>query len=158
MLHRIFQRSALPTINKNFSPISSLISARLPVSTSLSSLPILNPFQIILRTMANYRHKKIIKLAKGYRGRANRCFTVALPRVMKARQYAYRDRKVQKREIKSLWIVRINAASRMYGLPYSHLTNKLQKSKIILNRKILADLAFNEPLSFKAVVEVAKLI
>ncbi|KAJ1422370.1 50S ribosomal protein L20P [Ochromonadaceae sp. CCMP2298] len=107
--------------------------------------------------MANHRHKKIIKLAKGYKGRANRCFTVALPRVIKARQYAYRDRKVKKREFRALWIQRINAASRMYGLPYSVLMHRLEKSDVGLNRKVLADLAVTEPLSFKSVVEVAKL-
>lgn len=111
---------------------------------------------LISRGMANQRHKKVIKLAKGYRGRANRCFTVALHRVNKARQYAYRDRKVQKREIRSLWIQRINAATRMYGLPYSSLVNKMATSSIQLNRKVLADIAVTEPLSFKSVVEVAK--
>ena len=108
------------------------------------------------RGMANHRHKKIVKLAKGYRGRANRCFTVALHRVAKARQYAYRDRKVQRREVRSLWIQRINAATRMYGMPYSSLINKMNASNIQLNRKVLADMAITEPLSFKSVVEVAK--
>ena len=111
---------------------------------------------LLSRGMANQRHKKVIKLAKGYRGRANRCFTVALHRVNKARQYAYRDRKVQKREIRSLWIQRINAATRMYGLPYSGFVNRMAANSIKLNRKVLADMAITEPLSFKSVVEVAK--
>jgi large subunit ribosomal protein L20 len=133
-----------------------------------------------VRGMANKRHKKMIKLAKGYRGRANRCFTVAIQRVTKARQYAYRDRKVpfalfsiisfllqvhhivitlqvRKRDYRTLWIQRINAATRMYGLPYSVMMSNLTKCDVALNRKILADLAVTEPLSFKSVVEVAKL-
>mmetsp|Transcript_10892 Transcript_10892/g.17730 ORF Transcript_10892/g.17730 Transcript_10892/m.17730 type:complete len:140 (-) Transcript_10892:209-628(-) len=119
--------------------------------------PVVNYCLQSVRGMANHRHKKIIKLAKGYRGRANRCYTVAYHRVLKARQYAYRDRKVKKREFRSLWIQRINAASRMYGLPYSVLMNKLDQSDIGLNRKVLSELAVTEPLSFKSVVEVAKL-
>jgi large subunit ribosomal protein L20 len=111
-----------------------------------------------VRTMANYRHKKIIKLAKGYRGRSN-TYTLALMRVHKARQYAYRDRKVKKREFRSLWIQRINAGVRQYGLhnfTYSHFMNRLSKSNVTLNRKVLADIAITEPLSFRSVMEVAK--
>jgi large subunit ribosomal protein L20 len=109
------------------------------------------------RGMANQRHKKVIKLAKGYRGRANRCFTVAFHRVQKARQYAYRDRKVQKRDIRKLWIQRINASVRMYNyFTYSRFINKLAQNKVMLNRKVLADIAITEPLSFRSVVEVAK--
>lgn len=143
--------------------------------------PVVNHCLQAVRGMANHRHKKVIKLAKGFRGRANRCFTVAYHRVTKARQYAYRDRKVtrckiliffvsfsclsppfpleqvKKREFRALWIQRINAASRMYGLPYSILINNLAKSEIALNRKVLSELAVTEPLSFKSVVEVAKL-
>ena len=110
------------------------------------------------RGMANYRHKKIIKLAKGTRGRTN-CFTVALQRVHKARQYAYRDRKVKKREFRKLWIQRINAGCRMYGsqfFPYSVFMNKLGTNNVGLNRKVLADMAITEPLSFRSVLEVAK--
>mmetsp|Transcript_31318 Transcript_31318/g.29858 ORF Transcript_31318/g.29858 Transcript_31318/m.29858 type:complete len:144 (+) Transcript_31318:164-595(+) len=110
----------------------------------------------VVRDFANHRHKKVIKLAKGYRGRANRCYSVAFHRLQKARQYMYRDRKVRKRDWRKLWIQRINASSRMYGLPYSLLINGLGRSNITLNRKILADLAVTEPLSFKAIVEVAK--
>ena len=110
----------------------------------------------LVRNFANHRHKKILKLAKGYRGRANSCYTVAFHRVQKARQYQYRDRKTKKREFRSLWIQRINAASRIYGLPYSVLMNSLQRSAISLNRKVLADVAATEPLSFKSIIEVAK--
>ena len=118
------------------------------------TMPPLNLVQT--RTMANHRHKKIVKLAKGFLGRANRIYSVAKHRVMKARQYAYRDRKVKRREMRSLWILRINAASRMYGLPYSTLIYHLNRSSISLNRKVLSDLAVTEPLSFRAVVEVLK--
>jgi len=108
------------------------------------------------RGMANHRHKKILKLAKGYRGRAKSCYTVAIQRVTKARQYAYRDRKVKKRDIRKLWIQRINAGTRMYGLPYSFFINSMLRANIQLNRKVLADMAVTEPLSFKSVVVVAK--
>ena len=108
------------------------------------------------RSMANHRHKKYIKLAKGYRGRTN-IISVAYRRVQKARQYAYRDRKVKKRDFRKLWIQRINAGSRIYGIPYSKLTNNLLRSDIKLNRKVLSDLAMTEPLSFRSIVEVAKL-
>eukprot|EP00603_Paraphysomonas_imperforata_P009315 CAMPEP_0114431564 /NCGR_PEP_ID=MMETSP0103-20121206/10673_1 /TAXON_ID=37642 ORGANISM="Paraphysomonas imperforata, Strain PA2" /NCGR_SAMPLE_ID=MMETSP0103 /ASSEMBLY_ACC=CAM_ASM_000201 /LENGTH=125 /DNA_ID=CAMNT_0001601149 /DNA_START=169 /DNA_END=546 /DNA_ORIENTATION=+ len=113
--------------------------------------------------MANHRHRKVLKLAKGYRGRANRCFTVAKQRVDKARQYAYVGRKLRKREFRSLWIQRLNASTRMYGTPYNVFINSLNncgpveaESDIILNRKVLADLAVNEPLSFRSVLEVVK--
>lgn len=130
------------------------------------------------RHMANHRHKKYIKLAKGYFGRANRCYKVARMRVEKGRQYAYRDRKVRgdwgafvmysiqltylllhqvrRRDFRKLWIQRINAGSRMYGVTYNSFTCHLLRSGIGLNRKILSQLAFSEPLSFKAVVDVVK--
>eukprot|EP01033_Poteriospumella_lacustris_P005935 gene5935-4265_t len=108
--------------------------------------------------MASKKHKKIIKLAKGYRGRANRCYSVAYHRVLKAQQYAYRDRKVKKREMRKLWILRVNAASRMYGVPYSNLINMMANSRVQLDRKVLADMAITEPLSFRSVVEVMKSI
>jgi len=105
--------------------------------------------------MANQRHKKMIKLAKGYRGRAN-CFSVAVQRVHKARQYAYRDRKVKKRDFRTLWIQRINAGVRQYNyFPYSVFMNRLKVQDVRLNRKVLADMAISEPLSFRSVVEVA---
>jgi len=105
--------------------------------------------------MANARHKKMIKLAKGYRNRAN-CYSVSVQRVHKARQYAYRDRKVKKRDFRSLWIQRINAGVRQYNyFPYSVFMNRLKTQDVRLNRKVLADMAVSEPLSFRSVVEVA---
>ncbi|KAJ1457710.1 hypothetical protein M885DRAFT_514738 [Pelagophyceae sp. CCMP2097] len=108
------------------------------------------------RGMASTKHKKMIKWAKGYRGRANRCFRIAIQRVEKAWQYSYRDRKVKKRDFRRLWITRINAATRQYGLPYGRfISGMLNKDvNIELNRKVLSDMAASEPLSFKAVVDV----
>jgi large subunit ribosomal protein L20 len=130
-------------------------SVSLALQKTTTMLP--NSWNIMAsRGMANARHKKIVKMAKGYRGRANRCFTVALHRVNKAKQYAYRDRKVQKRNARTLWIQRINAGVRLHGMKYNHFINRLHLGNVQLNRKVLADIAVTEPLSFKSVVEVAK--
>lgn len=102
------------------------------------------------------RHKKIIKLAKGYRGRASTCFRVAIEKVEKALAYAYRDRKVRKRDFRALWIQRINAAVRQHGLIYSRFINGLKKAGITLDRKVLADIAVREPAAFKLLVEKAQ--
>ena len=99
------------------------------------------------------RHKKIIKLAKGYRGRSKNCYRIALRRVEKALQYAYRDRRTRKRDFRALWIQRINAGVREHGLTYSKFINGLNLSGIEVNRKILADLAVKEPNAFKTLVE-----
>ncbi|KAK7240568.1 rRNA binding protein [Aureococcus anophagefferens] len=108
------------------------------------------------RGFASRKHKKFIKLAKGYRGRANRCFRIAVQRVEKAWQYAYRDRKVKKREMRKSWIRSINASSRAYGVPYNRFIAGMRSADIDLNRKVLADLAVNEPLSFLSVLEVTR--
>lgn len=105
---------------------------------------------------AHNRHKKIIKMAKGYRGRSKNCYTIALRRVEKALQYAYRDRRVKKRNFRSLWIQRINAGARQYGLTYSQFMNGVKLAGIQLDRKILADLAVNDEKAFKAVFDTAK--
>ncbi|WP_207426344.1 50S ribosomal protein L20 [Pedobacter sp. SYSU D00535] len=102
------------------------------------------------------RRKKILGLAKGYWGSRSKVYTIAKNTVEKGLQYAYRDRKTKKREFRALWIQRINAAARHNGLSYSQLMGKLNKSGIELNRKVLADLAMNEPEAFKAVVEAVK--
>ena len=99
------------------------------------------------------RHKKIIKSAKGFYGRRKNTFRVANQAVEKAGQYAYRDRKVRKRDFKSLWIQRINAGCRLHGLKYSQFINGLKKINLNLNRKILSDLASNEPKVFKKIVD-----
>lgn len=105
---------------------------------------------------AHNRHKKIIAMAKGYRGRSKNCYTVALRRVEKALQYAYRDRRVKKRNFRALWIQRINAATRIHGLTYSQFMNGVKLAGIQLDRKILADLAVNDEKAFKAVFDTAK--
>ncbi len=102
------------------------------------------------------RHKKIIAMAKGYRGRSKNCFRIAVQRVEKALQYAYRDRRNRKRDFRALWIQRINAASRLHGLTYSRFINGLAKAGISIDRKVLADLAVREPQSFKVIVEHAQ--
>ena len=102
------------------------------------------------------RHKKILKLAKGFKGSRSRLFIVANQAVMKALKYQYRDRRNKKRVIRRLWITRINAAARINGLSYSKFTNGLKKANIMLNRKVLADLAVKDPEAFKKVAEIAK--
>ena len=99
------------------------------------------------------RHKKILKLAKGFIGARSRIFKVANIAVMKKLKYQYRDRRVLKRNMRSLWIVRINAAVREMGLSYSKFMNLLKKADIQINRKMLAELAVNEPEAFKVIVE-----
>ena len=102
------------------------------------------------------RHKKILKMAKGYRGRAKNCFRVAVERVEKGLQYAYRDRRNKKRTFRNLWIQRINAGARQHGMVYSQFIKGLQDAGITLDRKVLADIAVREPESFKLLVEQAQ--
>jgi large subunit ribosomal protein L20 len=102
------------------------------------------------------RHKKIIKMAKGYRGRSKNCYRIALQRVEKALLYAYRDRRNKKRTFRGLWIQRINAAVRELGLTYSVFINGLMKAGIDIDRKAMAELAMNEPAVFKTLVEKAQ--
>ncbi len=107
-----------------------------------------------MRTRA--RHKKILKLAKGYFGAKSKLYRVANQAVMKSLNYAFRDRKQKKREFRKLWIARINAAARMNGLSYSRFMNALKKAGITLNRKVLADMAVNDAAGFKMLVEKVK--
>ena len=102
------------------------------------------------------RHKKVLKLAKGYRGRAKNCFRVAIERVEKGLQYQYRDRRNRKRDFRGLWIQRINAAVRPHGLVYSNFMNGLKEAGIDLNRKILSEMAIHNADAFAAVVGEAK--
>ena len=102
------------------------------------------------------RHKKILAAAKGARGRQKNTFRAAMQRVEKNRQYAYRDRKNKKREFRKLWIIRINAACRSLGMKYSEFISKLNKKNLELDRKVLANLAFDDPAAFKAIVEKIK--
>lgn len=102
------------------------------------------------------RHKKILKLAKGFIGARSRIFKVANCAVMKALKYEYRDRRVRKRNMRRLWIVRINAAVRAEGISYSRFVNGCKKANIIVNRKMLADLAVNDKEAFQVVLDAAK--
>ena len=105
---------------------------------------------------AKARRNKILKAAKGYFGRRKNVHTVAKNAVEKAMQYAYRDRKNKKRTFRALWIQRINAGTRQYGMSYSQFMGKIHENKIELNRKVLADLAMNNPEAFKAIVDKVK--
>ena len=105
---------------------------------------------------ARTRRKKIMKSAKGYWGRRSNVWTVAKNAVEKGLTYAYRDRKVKKRDFRQLWIQRINAGARLEGMSYSEFMGKLKKANIDLNRKVLADLAMNHPDAFKAIVKKLK--
>ena len=102
------------------------------------------------------KRKKVLKLAKGYRGRNSTSYRIALERVEKGLQYAYRDRRVKKRNFRSLWIQRINAGARQHGLTYSQFMNGVKQAGVELDRKILADLAVKEPEAFKALVDQAQ--
>ena len=104
---------------------------------------------------AHARHKKVIKAAKGYYGRRKNTFKTAKQAVDKARQYAYRDRRVRKREFRALWIQRINAAARVHGMTYSVLMGGLAKAGVEVDRKMLADLAVHQPQAFAALVAVS---
>ena len=102
------------------------------------------------------RRKKILNMAKGYWGARSKVYTVAKNTVEKGLQYAYRDRKVKKREFRGLWIQRINAGARQHGISYSQLIGKLASKEIGLNRKVLADLSIYHPEAFKAVIDAVK--
>jgi large subunit ribosomal protein L20 len=105
---------------------------------------------------AHARHKKILKEAKGYYGARSRVFRVAKQAVIKAGQYAYRDRRQKKRQFRALWIVRINAAARENGLSYSRLIDGLKKAGVAVDRKILAEIAYHDKAGFAALAEQAK--
>jgi len=105
---------------------------------------------------ARARHKKVLNEAKGYYGARRKVYRVAKQAVIKAGQYAYRDRRQRKRQFRSLWIVRINAAAREFGLSYSRFMDGLNKAEVEIDRKVLADLAVSDPAAFGALAEKAK--
>ena len=107
-------------------------------------------------TVTRARRKRVMKLAKGYRGAKSRLFKTAKDQVMKSYVYAFRDRKVNKRKFRELWIARINAAARMNNISYSKLMHGLKLANIDINRKMLADLAVNDPKAFAAIADQAK--
>jgi large subunit ribosomal protein L20 len=106
--------------------------------------------------VAKARHKKVLDKAKGYYGARRKVFRVANQAVTKAGQYAYRDRRQRKRQFRALWIVRINAAARVYGMSYSRLINGLSKAGVEIDRKVLADIAVHDINAFGVIVEQAK--
>ncbi len=105
---------------------------------------------------ARAKHKKVLDKAKGYYGARSRVYRVAKQAVIKAAQYAYRDRRQRKREFRALWIVRVNAAARLHGLSYSEFMNGLKKAAIEVDRKVLADIAVHDKAAFTAIVEKVK--
>ena len=105
---------------------------------------------------ARARHKKVLNQAKGYRGRRNSVYRIAKEAVMKAGQYAYRDRRQKKRQFRTLWIARINAAAREFGMPYSVFMNGLKKADIQIDRKVLSDIAIFDKAAFAQFVVQAK--
>ncbi len=105
---------------------------------------------------AHARHKKVLTLAKGYRGRGSSAYRVAIERVEKALQYAYRDRRNRKRDFRALWIQRINAGARERGLTYSQLMHGIKLAGLELDRKVLSDIAIREPEAFEAIVATAR--
>lgn len=107
-------------------------------------------------TVTRRRRKRILKLAKGYYGAKHLLFKTAKQQVMKSYMYAYRDRRQKKRDFRKLWITRINAAARLNGLSYSVLMNGLKKAEVAVNRKMLADLAVNDPAAFTVLADTAK--
>jgi large subunit ribosomal protein L20 len=102
------------------------------------------------------RHKKVLKKAKGYYGARSKVYRVAKQAVIKAGQYAYRDRRQRKRQFRALWITRINAAARLHGMSYSRLINGLHRAEIDIDRKVLADIAVHDPEAFGAIAAQAK--
>ena len=106
--------------------------------------------------VARRRHRKVLSRAKGYYGARRKVFRVAKQAVIKAGQYAYRDRRQKKREFRRLWIQRINAAAREHGMSYSRFINGLKKDEIVIDRKMLAELAVNDKVAFKALAEKAQ--
>ena len=106
--------------------------------------------------VAKARHKKVLDQAKGYYGARRKVYRVAKQAVIKAGQYAYRDRRQRKRQFRALWITRINAAARIHGLSYSRLIHGLNRAEIEVDRKVLADIAVHDPAAFAAIAEAAK--
>jgi large subunit ribosomal protein L20 len=105
---------------------------------------------------ARARHRKVLELAKGYRGRRKNVYRIAKQAVMKAGQYAYRDRRNRKRVFRRLWIARINAAARSHGVTYSRFIAGIKKAAIEIDRKVLADMAVNDPAAFGSIVDKVK--
>ena len=152
----VAKRSIFPSISSTPGILQNLSFTTTTSITPYSHQQHTQCTQTQTRGFASKKHKAVLRQSKGFRGRANRCFRVAIRRLEKSWQYAYRDRKVKKREFRKLWIQRLNAGVRQYGLSYSNFINMQGKSGVVLDRKILSGLAMYEPFSFKAVVDVVK--
>lgn len=148
-LSSIFSRSLV--INSRSVAVPSSLTPSSPCTVVGSTLALQT------RGFASKKHRAVIRQSKGFRGRANNCFRIAIRRLEKSWQYAYRDRKVKKREFRKLWIQRLNAGARQQGISYSKFIAMQNKSGVTLDRKILSGLAMYEPFSFKAVVDVVKM-
>ncbi len=107
---------------------------------------------------AHARHRKVVNLSKGFRGRSKNCFRSAIERLEKSMQYAYRDRRTKKRDFRRLWIIRINAAVREHGLKYSQFVYGLSKANIAIDRKVLSELAINDKAAFGEIVNKVKAV
>ncbi|KAI3765554.1 hypothetical protein L2E82_15591 [Cichorium intybus] len=123
---------------------------------SLSNRLGVHRLQLLVWWIGNMNKKEVFKLAKGFRGRAKNCIRIARERVEKALQYSYRDRRNKKRDMRSLWIERINAGTRVHGVNYGNFMHGLVKENIQINRKVLSELSMHEPYSFKALVDVSR--
>lgn len=110
----------------------------------------------ITSTVTKAKHRKILKLAKGYRGRSSNCYKIAKQRVEKGLQYAYRDRRKRKSDFRAMWNIRLNAALRQRGLIYSRFIHMLNQAGVLLNRKMLSDMAVTSPMSFDALVQMVR--
>ncbi|KAK4386446.1 50S ribosomal protein L20 [Sesamum angolense] len=141
----------------------ALMSSREPIPASKISTKFkAKPFKISVpeekgeEFLIKMNKKEVLKLAKGFRGRAKNCIRIARERVEKALQYSYRDRRNKKRDMRSLWIQRINAGTRHRGVNYGNFMHGLMKENIQLNRKVLSELSMHEPYSFKALVDISR--
>lgn len=151
---KIFPSVSLKNLVMNSPPTAATPSVSSPAPCHSFGIGNISAQQT--RGFASKKHKWVIRQSKGFRGRANRCFRIAIRRLEKSWQYAYRDRKVKKREFRKLWIQRLNAGVRQHGISYSRFINMQGKSGVTLDRKILSGLAMYEPFSFKAVVDVVQ--
>jgi len=142
--------------SRSYNTMKSCPSLKL---NSITGIGESTPFMMIQsRTMASKKHKAVLRLAKGFRGRSKNTFRAAIRRLEKALQYAYRDRRTKKRNFRKLWIQRVNAGVRQHGMSYSRFIRAAPlDANIVLNRRMLSELASNEPFSFKSVVDVVKM-
>ncbi|KAL4585159.1 hypothetical protein LXL04_009774 [Taraxacum kok-saghyz] len=162
-----FCSAALPTVTLNSLYLAflrrylfsiGLVAAvqLLLVELAAQSIVMMRCYTMLFLIVVEMNKKEVFKLAKGFRGRAKNCIRIARERVEKALQYSYRDRRNKKRDMRSLWIERINAGTRVHGVNYGNFMHGLVKENIQINRKVLSELSMHEPYSFKALVDVSR--